>query len=195
MKKDAENKGKFGIGFLTKKEDQPEVTPQAEVKEELSDSEEGEEEEAPEALEGEGDLSAEEEAEQDESKAEAEKEAALTKEEVQGEDSQAEVKAEEEEEAPAWMEVVLEGSSAEDPDGICKVPDKELLKIKGIGKGTLKQIREIYPYQEPKRSGKVMIEVLPMRGIGGVGQAGAQAEMDWEQAEQYVRDGYVKILE
>ena len=101
---------------------------------------------------------------------------------------------EEEEEAPEWLEKVVTGIGAKNP---VEVPDKELLKIKGIGKGTLKQIREIYPYEKPKPAakGKVMIRVLPMRGIGGVGKAGTEAEMDREQAEQYVRDGYVEILE
>lgn len=157
MEKEKENKGKFGMGFLTEKEDQPEENP---------NPEEGKEE----ALESE-----EEEASEDEDPAAEEADETL-----------------EEEEAPAWLEMVIKGTGGADPS---RVTDKELVEIKGIGKGILKQIREVYPYQEPKRSGKVMIEILPMRGIGGVGGAGTQAEMEWEQAEQYARDGYVKILE
>lgn len=178
MKKDMANKGKPGFSFLTKKEDQVEETPQVEEGGEPESDEEGQK------------LTAEEEAEQDEAKAEAEGEAALTKEEVQGEDSQEE----EGEKEPEWLETVLEGTGGVDPSG---VTDKALLKIKGIGRSTLKQIREIYPYEKPKpvAKGKVMIRVLPMRGIGGVGKAGTEAEMEREQAEQYVQDGYVEILE
>jgi hypothetical protein len=43
--------------------------------------------------------------------------------------------------------------------------------------------------------GQVRIRILPLRGIGGVGVAGDEAWMDKAQAEQYVKDGYVEIIE
>lgn len=181
MKKDIENKGKSAFQFLTKGKDQVEETPHAEAEEGGEPESEDEEEEAPEV-----------EGEESEEAPEAEEGDGLghpTREELEaGEESEPG----EEAKAPAWLELLKEGTSGGDPG---KVTDKELLKIKGIGKATLEEIREIYPYQEPKRTGKVMVEVLPMRGIGGIGKEGTQAEMEWEQAEQYVQEGYVKILE
>lgn len=41
---------------------------------------------------------------------------------------------------------------------------------------------------------QVRIRILPLRGIGGIGNAGDQAWMSREDADQYVADGYVEIL-
>jgi hypothetical protein len=46
----------------------------------------------------------------------------------------------------------------------------------------------------PAPEGKVFVELLPGRGIGGVGGPGTQAWMDQAEAEQYAADGYVRIL-
>jgi hypothetical protein len=41
---------------------------------------------------------------------------------------------------------------------------------------------------------KVRIRVLPLHGIGGVGDAGTVAWMTKSEADQWVKDGYVEIL-
>lgn len=45
------------------------------------------------------------------------------------------------------------------------------------------------------KSKDVMVEVLPLRGIGGFGDAGHKGLMARKLAEQYVAEGYVKILD
>lgn len=42
--------------------------------------------------------------------------------------------------------------------------------------------------------GKVRIQILPGRGIGGVGSQGDKAWMDKAEAQQYAKDGYLKII-
>jgi hypothetical protein len=42
---------------------------------------------------------------------------------------------------------------------------------------------------------KALIEIRPFHAIGGVGRAGDKAWMDLAEAYQYVKDGYVVILE
>jgi hypothetical protein len=42
---------------------------------------------------------------------------------------------------------------------------------------------------------KVRVKILPLRGIGGVGNAGDVAWMSAADAEMYVRDGYVEIVD
>lgn len=41
---------------------------------------------------------------------------------------------------------------------------------------------------------QVRIRILPLHGIGGVGNAGDTAWMDKKEAEQYEKDGYLEIL-
>lgn len=45
--------------------------------------------------------------------------------------------------------------------------------------------------KEPKQ---VRIRILPLHGIGGVGDAGDTAWMDEKEAKQYAKDGYLEIL-
>jgi len=40
---------------------------------------------------------------------------------------------------------------------------------------------------------KVKVEILPLHGIGGYGEAGAVVEMPESEARQYIKDGYVRI--
>lgn len=46
-----------------------------------------------------------------------------------------------------------------------------------------------------KENTKVRIRILPLMGIGGVGNAGDSAWMERAEAEQYQRDGFLKIIE
>ena len=41
---------------------------------------------------------------------------------------------------------------------------------------------------------KVKVRILPLRGIGGVGNAGDVAWISAADAEMYVREGYVEIV-
>ncbi|RPJ38662.1 MAG: hypothetical protein EHM35_04010 [Planctomycetaceae bacterium] len=41
---------------------------------------------------------------------------------------------------------------------------------------------------------KVRIRILPLKGIGGVGDAGDTAWMTKEEADRWVKEGYVEIL-
>ena len=41
----------------------------------------------------------------------------------------------------------------------------------------------------------VMVKILPLRGIGGYGNAGDIVEMSLAEAERYVNDGYVRVLD
>lgn len=103
-----------------------------------------------------------------------------------------------EEEEPSWLEKVIDELKLEYPQKISRIPDEDLLEVKGVGPATLEDIRTLFPYQEPKSPagpGQVMIRVRPMRGIGGVGKEGTEAPMDRELAEQYQAEGYVDILE
>lgn len=104
----------------------------------------------------------------------------------------------ESDEAPAWQELVLDELGVEDPALISAVKDEELLDIKGVGKKTLAEIREVFPEKKPLKKapkGQVMVRIKPMRGIGGYGQSGWEGPMDEELADQYAADGYVEILE
>lgn len=114
------------------------------------------------------------------------------------EEKQEEPPAEEpqEKELPVWMDMVLEGIGVEDPEKISCATDDDLREIKGVGKKTLAEIRELYPYNQPqKQSGEVMVRIKPMRGIGGFGQEGWEGPMDADLADQYAADGYLDILE
>lgn len=53
----------------------------------------------------------------------------------------------------------------------------------------------IEEHDQERGEGKVLIEILPGRGIGGIGGPGTQTWMDRATAEQYVADGYVRILQ
>lgn len=116
--------------------------------------------------------------------------------ELQQEEEAAELEVQED--WPSWMQMVLEGLGAVDPKVVRDADDEELLAINGVGDATLGEIHawveETYgsPEREP---GKVRIRVLPMRGVGGVGQAGTEASLDREYAEELEADGYVEILE
>lgn len=104
----------------------------------------------------------------------------------------------ESDEAPAWQDLVLDKLGIDDPSLISAAKDEELLDIKGVGKKTLAEIREVFPENKPRKKapkGQVMVRIRPMRGIGGYGQAGWEGPMDQEKADQYAADGYVEILE
>jgi len=45
-----------------------------------------------------------------------------------------------------------------------------------------------------KQDKKVKIRILPLRGIGGVGSAGDTSWMTKEEADYWVKEGYVEIL-
>jgi hypothetical protein len=45
-----------------------------------------------------------------------------------------------------------------------------------------------------RKDKKVRIRILPLMGIGGVGDAGTVAWMTKAEADQWVKDGYVEIL-
>ena len=42
---------------------------------------------------------------------------------------------------------------------------------------------------------KIKVRILPLRGIGGVGNAGDVAWISAADAEMYVREGYVEIVD
>lgn len=42
---------------------------------------------------------------------------------------------------------------------------------------------------------KVQVRIKPLMGIGGVGNAGDEVWMSREDAEMYVRDGYVEYVD
>jgi hypothetical protein len=42
---------------------------------------------------------------------------------------------------------------------------------------------------------KLKVQILPLRGIGGYGEAGAVVEMPVAEAEYYVKEGYVRVVE
>jgi hypothetical protein len=42
---------------------------------------------------------------------------------------------------------------------------------------------------------KIKVRILPLKGIGGVGNAGDVVTMSAADAEMYVRDGYVEVVE
>lgn len=42
---------------------------------------------------------------------------------------------------------------------------------------------------------KVKVRILPLKGIGGVGNAGDVVTMSPADAEMYVRDGFVEVVE
>ena len=42
---------------------------------------------------------------------------------------------------------------------------------------------------------KIKVRILPLHGIGGVGEAGDEVWMSVADAEMYVRDGYVEVVE
>ncbi len=100
---------------------------------------------------------------------------------------------------PSWMQMVLEGLNAEDPEAALRgASDEELLGIKGVGNATLEKINAWVEekYGSPEReSGQVRIRIRPMRGVGGIGQAGTVADIDREYAEQLEAEGYVDILD
>lgn len=41
---------------------------------------------------------------------------------------------------------------------------------------------------------KIKVRILPLKGIGGVGNAGDVVTMSAADAEMYVRDGYVEVV-
>lgn len=47
---------------------------------------------------------------------------------------------------------------------------------------------------EAKKEKRVKIRILPLRGIGGIGSAGDTAWLPIDEAEQWVKDGYVEII-
>ena len=47
---------------------------------------------------------------------------------------------------------------------------------------------------ENKTIGMVRVKILPLRGIGGYGNAGDEVMMPDYEADYYVREGYVKIV-
>ena len=99
---------------------------------------------------------------------------------------------------PSWMQMVLEGLEAVDPKVVRDADDEDLLAINGVGDATLEEIHAWVEetYGAPEReSGKVRIRVRPMRGVGGIGQAGTEADIDREYAEELEADGYVDILD
>lgn len=44
-------------------------------------------------------------------------------------------------------------------------------------------------------SDKVKVRIKPLMGIGGVGNAGDEVWMSREDAEMYVREGYVEVVD
>jgi hypothetical protein len=42
---------------------------------------------------------------------------------------------------------------------------------------------------------KIKVRILPLKGIGGVGDAGDVVTMSAADAEMYVRDGFVEVVE
>ena len=42
---------------------------------------------------------------------------------------------------------------------------------------------------------KVRVRIKPLKGIGGIGNAGDEVMMTPEEAEMYFRDGYVEYVE
>jgi len=42
---------------------------------------------------------------------------------------------------------------------------------------------------------KVKVRILPLKGIGGVGNAGDEVWMSESDAQYYVREGFVEIIE
>jgi hypothetical protein len=46
-----------------------------------------------------------------------------------------------------------------------------------------------------KSEKKVRVQILPLHGIGGYGNAGDIVEMPPAEAEKYVNEGYVRVLE
>jgi hypothetical protein len=47
---------------------------------------------------------------------------------------------------------------------------------------------------QAKKDKKVRVRVLPLKGIGGFGDAGHVGWMTKAEADQWVKDGYVEIL-
>lgn len=41
---------------------------------------------------------------------------------------------------------------------------------------------------------KVKVRILPLKGIGGYGNAGAEVWMSAAEAEMYIREGYVELI-
>jgi hypothetical protein len=46
-----------------------------------------------------------------------------------------------------------------------------------------------------KVPGRVKVRLLPGRGIGGIGGPGTEAWINKAEADQYVADGYVEIIQ
>lgn len=42
---------------------------------------------------------------------------------------------------------------------------------------------------------KVKVRILPLKGIGGVGNAGDEVWMSESDAQYYVREGFVEVIE
>ncbi len=42
---------------------------------------------------------------------------------------------------------------------------------------------------------KVKVRILPLKGIGGVGNAGDEVWMSIDDAQYYVREGFVEVIE
>ena len=46
-----------------------------------------------------------------------------------------------------------------------------------------------------KKNDQVKVRILPGRGIGGYGDAGAEVTMSKEEADSYIQQGYVELVE
>lgn len=49
--------------------------------------------------------------------------------------------------------------------------------------------------KKPDEPEKVLVKILPLRGIGGYGNAGDEVMMPESEADYYVKEGYVRVLD
>jgi hypothetical protein len=49
--------------------------------------------------------------------------------------------------------------------------------------------------KKPDEPVKVLVKILPLRGIGGYGDAGDEVMMPESDAAYYVEEGYVRVLD
>jgi hypothetical protein len=106
---------------------------------------------------------------------------------------------------------VMRALALENAEQIRWLSDEEILAVKGVGPVTLGEIREMYPMnepgageqeepkvpdepEEPKVPERVRVRVLPYRGVGGIGNEGAEGWVSPEYARELVDDGYVELV-
>lgn len=92
--------------------------------------------------------------------------------------------------------LVMRALALENAEQIRWLSDEEILAVKGIGPVTLEEIREVYPMNEPGAGEpeRVRVRVLPYRGVGGIGNEGAEGWVSPEYARELVDDGYVELV-